>query len=72
MDYGEVKTISEKYMKDTHSIENIKIVFARQVNNHWKIVVRYETPDNPNTLSMLMIDKETNTVDYFREGITSF
>ena len=70
--YEEIKRISGNYMKETRDVQRIIIVFARRTNGHWKVVVRYPTQDNPDTMSMLMIDKITKEVDYFREGITSF
>ena len=70
--YAEIKQISEDYMREIRSIINIRIIFAKQTDNHWKVVVSYPTSDNPNMTSMLMIDIKTKKVDYFREGITTF
>jgi len=72
MTYLEIKQISETYMKETRNISEIVIIFAKQTNGYWKVVIRYATLDNPDTMSMLMIKKETKKVEYFREGITSF
>lgn len=70
--YEEIKQISEKYMKEVRGITQIIIIFAKQTDGHWKVVVRYPTSDNPDTMSMLMINRKSKEVNYFREGITSF
>lgn len=70
--YDEIKQISEDYIKKIKGIEGIIIIFAKQMDGYWKVVVRYPTQDNPDTLSMLMINKQNKNVDYFREGINSF
>ncbi len=70
--YEKIKQISEEYIRELKGISGIRIIFAKQVNAHWKVVVRYDTSENPDILSMLMIDKKEKKVDYFREGITSF
>lgn len=32
----------------------------------------YDTTENPDILSLMMIDKSSKRVDYFREGISSY
>ena len=70
--YAEIKQISENYMKEIRGISQIVIIFAKQTDGYWKVVIRYPTSDNPDTMSMLMINIKNKEVEYFREGITSF
>lgn len=70
----QVKEIVEKYLKDLKSVENVVVVFARRTDGNWKVVVRYSVQDNPDAdiLSMLLINRETKKVDYFKENISSY
>ncbi len=68
----ELKQIAKEYMKELRDIEDIRIIFARNLNAQWKIVIKYATPDNPDTMSMLIINLTTKKVDTFREGVLTY
>ena len=68
----EIKEIAEKYLEDLKGIKEVRIIFTRRMNGQWKVVVKYDTPDNPDTMSMLIINWETKKVDMFREGILTY
>jgi PDZ domain-containing secreted protein len=73
-DIKEVKEIVETYLKSLRSIDKVLIIFARRTNGNWKVVVRYPSPENPDAdiLSMLLINRTTKEVDYFKENISSY
>ena len=73
-DIREVKEIVETYFKSLRGIDKVLIVFARRTNGNWKVVVRYPSPENPDAdiLSMLLINRTTKEVDYFKENISSY
>ncbi len=68
----ELKNVAKAYMKNLREIEDVKIIFARRLNGQWKVVVKYATPDNPDMMSMLIINWTTKQVDTFREGILTY
>ena len=73
-DIKEVKGIVETYFKSLRGMDKVIIVFARRTNGNWKVVVRYPSQENPDAdiLSMLLINKSTKEVDYFKENISSY
>ncbi len=73
-DIQEVKKIVEKYLKAARNIEKSVIVFARRTNGNWKVVVRHPVQNIPDAdiLSMLLINRTTKEVDYFRDNISSY
>ncbi len=70
----EIKEIVESYLKALRNIEDVVVVFARRTNGNWKVVVRYPAKDNPDAdvLSMLLINRTTKEVDYFKENISTY
>ncbi len=67
----EVKKITEEYLKNL-GIDNLRIIYANRTNGNWKVIVKYPTPDNPENMSMLLIDWATKKVITFREGILPY
>ncbi len=70
----EIRKIVEDYLKSIRSIDKVLIIFARRTNGNWKVVVRYSSPENPDAdiLSMILINRSTKVVDYFKENISSY
>lgn len=68
----EIRSIVGDYLKHLRSIEKFIIIFARRDNGNWKVVVRYSTEDNPDMMSMLLVDIAGKKVEYFRENISSY
>ncbi len=66
----EVKQIAKEYLNKL-DITKFRIIFANK-NGKWKVVVKYPTPDNPENISMLLIDLDTKKVDTFREGMLPY
>ena len=73
-DIKEVKEIVDTYFKSLRDIDKTRIIFARRTNGNWKVVVRYPSSENPDAdiLSMLLINRATKEVDYFKENISSY
>ncbi|HLC57542.1 MAG TPA: hypothetical protein VJH95_03150 [Candidatus Nanoarchaeia archaeon] len=69
---GEIKGIIGSHLKHIRDIDKFVIIFARRDNGNWKVVVRYATEDNPDTISMLMVNIAEKRVEYFRENIPSY
>ena len=68
----EIRKIVSDYLKQARNIENFVIIFARINNGNWKVVVRYSTEENPDMLSMLLVNITGKKVEYFRENISSY
>lgn len=73
-DIKKIREIVETYFKSLRNIDKVIIIFARRTNGNWKVVVRYASPENPDAdiLSMLLINRATKEVDYFKENISSY
>jgi hypothetical protein len=69
---AQIKGIVGDYLKKIKNLDSFVIIFARRDNGNWKVVVRYSTSDNPDTMSMLLINRTTMQVDYFRENIQTY
>jgi len=67
-----LRKIAEDYLKKLKDIDKFRIIYAKRLNGQWKVVVKYDTPDNPDTMSMLLINWNTEKVDMFREGILTY
>ena len=63
-----IKKICKEYLKSLN-INSFTIIFARRINGHWKVVVRYSKIDNPEINSSILINWATKKVDGFQEGI---
>ena len=68
----EIKEIVKKYMEELQGIKEFRIVFATRLNGFWKVVIKYPTEENPELMSMLMVNWKTKRVDTFREGISPY
>ena len=68
----EIRKIISDYLKQLRNIEKFIIIFARRDNGNWKVVVRYPTEDNPDMISMLLVNIAGKKVEYFRENISSY
>lgn len=68
----EIRKIVSDYLKLTRTIDEFVIIFARKDNGNWKVVVRYATKENPDMLSMLLVNIAEKKVEYFRENISSY
>ena len=68
----EIRKIIGDYLKQARNIGKFIIVFARRDNGNWKVVVRYTTEDNPDMISMLLVNIKESKVEYFRENISSY
>lgn len=68
----EIRKIVSDYLKQARNIEKFVIIFARINNGNWKVVVRYSTEENPDMLSMLLVNITGKKVEYFRENISSY
>lgn len=67
----EVKKITEEYFKKL-GVAVLRIVYANRINGQWKVVVKYPITENPENMSMLLINISTKKVDTFREGILPY
>lgn len=70
-EFEEIQEISSEYLK-SFGIEQFTVVFATRIDGHWKVVVRYSKPNDPDITSLLFINLSTKKVDTFRERIMSF
>jgi len=70
-EFEEIRGICTEYLK-SFKIEDFDIVFATRINGHWKVIVRYSKPSDPDVTSLLLINWDTKKVDTFRERILSF
>lgn len=70
----EIREVAESYLKDLKNVDKITIIFARRMNGNWKVIVRYSTPEDPYTdiMSMVMINRTSKEVEYFRENIQTY
>lgn len=68
----EIRKIVGDYLKLNRTIDEFVIIFARKDNGNWKVVVRYATKENPDMLSMLLVNIADKKVEYFRENISSY
>ena len=68
----EIRKIVSDYLKQLKNVEKFVIIFARHDNGNWKVVVRYPTEDNPDMISMLLVNIAGKKVEYFRENISSY
>lgn len=68
----EIREIVSSYLKQLRNIEKSVIIFARRNNGNWKVVVRYSTEDNPDMMSMLLVNIAEKKVEYFRENISTY
>lgn len=67
----EVKKITEEYLKNL-GVTQLRIIYANRLNGQWKVIVKYQTPENTENMSMLLINWTTKKVDTFREGILPY
>jgi len=68
----EIKRTCVDYIKILCKVSNVRLVSAKREETHWKVIVCYSTEDDPYTLSMLMMNKETKEIDYFKEELMKF
>ncbi len=67
----EVRKITEEYLKKL-GISALRIIYANRTNGQWKVIAKYPTQENPENISMLLINWTTKKVDTFREGILPY